>query len=143
MKIFVINGPNINMTGIRNHAVYGYQTFDDLQLEIYDFAKRNNLDITIKQSNHEGLLIDWLQQAFFEEYDGIILNAGAFTHYSYALRDAVESIRPIPVIEVHMSDIYAREDFRKNSVLSDVCDASVVGKGFGSYIEALELLLDK
>lgn len=142
MNILIINGPNLNLLGIREPDVYGKNTYNDLVNIVTDHAKRNNINIEIKQSNHEGQIIDYLHEAYFNKVDGIILNAGAYTHYSYAIHDAISSIN-IPTVEVHLSDITKRESFRQLSVIKDVCVTSIMGKGINSYIEALDYLKEK
>lgn len=127
------------MLGIREPDVYGDKTYQDLENFCTSFEKRYPVKIDVKQSNLEGILIDILHFAN-NTYDGVILNAGAFTHYSYALYDAIKSIE-IPVVEVHLSDIRKREPFRQNSVIKDACIGSVMGLGFNSYEEGLKLLL--
>ena len=142
MNILIINGPNLNLLGIREPDVYGKNTYNDLVNIVTDHAKINNINIEIKQSNHEGQIIDFLHEAYFNKVDGIILNAGAYTHYSYAIHDAISSIN-IPTVEVHLSDITKRESFRQLSVIKDVCVTSIMGKGINSYIEALDYLNEK
>ena len=138
-KVLVINGPSINLLGYREVDVYGTSTYLDLIKFIKDNAKRLELKIKIVQSNSEGEIIDYLQNALLKNYDSIIINPGAYTHYSYAIRDAIKAIN-LNVIEVHLSDINNREDFRKNNVISDVCVNTFMGKGFESYKEALEFV---
>jgi len=139
MNIFIINGPNLNLLGLREPDVYGKETYADLLARIRDHAQKRGCVVDIRQTNHEGVIIDWIQENW-SKFDGIILNAGALTHYSYAIRDCVKAV-PIPVIEVHLSDISAREPFRKFSVLEDVCAAQIKGKGWAGYLEAIDLLL--
>ncbi len=139
MNILVLNGPNLNMLGIREPEVYGSQTYKDLEDYCYNFEKNYDVKIDVKQSNLEGIMIDILHWGN-EMYDGVILNAGAFTHYSYALFDAIKSIH-IPVVEVHLSDLTKRESFRQISVIRDACVGSIMGLGFKSYEEGLKLLL--
>lgn len=139
MNILVLNGPNINFIGIREKEVYGSAMYEDLVSYCENFKDEYNVTIDVKQSNLEGILIDILQYAH-TNYDGVILNAGAFTHYSYALYDAIKAIQ-IPVVEVHMSDIENREAFRKISVIRDACIGNVSGLGFKSYEEGLKILL--
>ena len=137
MKFLVINGVNLNLTGKREQSVYGTETLDDINAKIAAYCKANGDGVDFYQSNVEGELVNKLHEAFLNRaYDGILLNAGAFTHYSYALRDAIAAI-DIPVVEVHMSNVHAREEFRKNSVLSEVCKGVVCGLGYGSYIAAI------
>ncbi len=137
MKFLVINGVNLNLTGKREKGVYGTQTLDELNAQIEAFCVANGDSVAFYQSNIEGELVNKLHEAFLEKsYDGIVLNAGAFTHYSYALRDAIASI-DIPVAEVHISNVHAREEFRRHSVLSEVCKGVVCGFGVGSYLAAI------
>ncbi|MFK5883790.1 MAG: type II 3-dehydroquinate dehydratase [Candidatus Izemoplasma sp.] len=141
MNILVLNGPNINFIGIREKEVYGSAMYEDLVEYCKNFESEYSITIDVKQSNLEGILIDILQYSH-THFDGVILNAGAFTHYSYAIYDAIKAIQ-IPVVEVHMSDIYNREDFRKVSVIKDACIGTITGLGFESYKEGLKLLLKK
>lgn len=135
MKFLIINGVNLNMTGMREKGVYGTQTLDEINAEI---AARFKDDVCeFFQSNLEGEICSQLHAAGDEGFDGIVLNAGAFTHYSYAIHDAIASI-DVPVIEVHMSNVHAREEFRRRSVLSSVCKGVIAGFGKNSYILALE-----
>ena len=137
MKFLIINGVNLNLTGLREKTVYGAATLDEINEKIVAFAKANGDSVEFYQSNIEGELVNKLHEAFLgKTCDGILLNAGAYTHYSYALRDAIAAI-DIPVAEVHMSNVHAREDFRHNSVLSEVCKGVVCGFGAGSYLAAL------
>lgn len=139
MNILILNGPNLNMLGIREPEVYGNKTYKDLENYLQDLAEELGIKVDVKQTNYEGILIDMIQYAN-DHFDGIILNAGAFTHYSYALHDAIKSIT-IPTIEVHLSDITKREEFRKVSVIKEACVASFMGHGFESYkLGILELL---
>lgn len=140
MKILVLNGPNLNLIGIREQNIYGNQSYLELMQEIELYAKKLGIEISIMQSNHEGTLIDVLHQAYHNKIDGIIINAGAYTHYSYAIRDAIKSI-VIPAVEVHLSDVTAREEFRKISVLTEVCVTKIHGKGILSYLEAIDYLV--
>jgi 3-dehydroquinate dehydratase-2 len=139
MNILILNGPNLNMLGIREPEVYGSKSYEDLVEYLESFETQYAVEIDVKQSNLEGILIDIIHYAN-DHYDGIIFNAGAFTHYSYALYDAIKSIN-IPVVEVHLSDITKREEFRKVSVIRDACIGSFMGLGFESYEEGLKLLL--
>jgi 3-dehydroquinate dehydratase-2 len=141
MNILVLNGPNLNMIGIREPEIYGSKTYQDLESFLNNLAENYHFTIDIKQSNLEGILIDLLQYAN-DRFDGVILNAGAFTHYSYALYDAIKSIQ-IPVIEVHLSDINSREEFRKVSVIRSACKASFMGEGFISYEKGIKYLLEE
>ncbi|MBR3738491.1 MAG: type II 3-dehydroquinate dehydratase [Eubacterium sp.] len=141
MKILVLNGPNLNMTGIRKKDVYGAETLDDINAYLRDYAQSRGADIFFAQSNHEGELIDIIHKSR-EEFDGVVLNAGAFTHYSYAIRDAIECVNEYtPFVEVHMSDIHKREDFRRVSVITDVCLKQISGFGKDSYKMGIDLLL--
>lgn len=137
MKFLVINGVNLNLTGKREQDVYGRETLEEINAKIQSFLEVNGDEVEFFQSNVEGELVNALHEAYLEKTcDGILLNAGAFTHYSYALRDAIAAI-DIPVVEVHMSNVHARDEFRHKSVLSEVCRGVVCGFGAGSYIAAL------
>lgn len=137
MKFLVINGVNLNLTGLREKSVYGTQTLEEINQQIAAYAKANGDEVSFYQSNIEGELVNKLHEAFLQKNcDGILFNAGAFTHYSYALRDAIAAV-DIPVVEVHMSNVHAREEFRHSSVLSEVCKGVVCGFGAASYIAAL------
>ena len=138
MNILVLNGVNLNLTGLREKSVYGNETLVEINEKIAAYCKRNGDTVEFYQSNIEGELVNALHRAFLEKaYDGILFNAGAYTHYSYALRDAIAAI-DIPVVEIHMSNVHAREDFRTRSVLSEVCKGGVFGFGAGSYIAGVE-----
>ncbi len=137
MKFLVVNGVNLNLTGKREKGVYGRASLDEINGQIAAFCKANGDEADFYQSNIEGELVNKLHEAYLQGgYQGIVLNAGAFTHYSYALRDAIAAI-DIPVAEVHISNVHAREDFRKHSVLSEVCKGVVCGFGVGSYLAAI------
>lgn len=140
-SILILNGPNINLTGLREKSVYGSQTFDDLTQLIQQEADRLGCQVRFVQSNHEGALIDALQQAYFDHLDGVVFNPGAYTHTSIALHDAIASI-PLPVIEVHMSNVHAREPFRHTSMTAPVCRGQIVGFGFYGYLMALRALIE-
>lgn len=140
MKVFVINGPNLNLLGVREPGVYGNESLDSILAEMKGEAEKLGVELECYQSNHEGDIVDKLHSAMTEA-DGVILNAGALTHYSYALRDAVSAIK-IPVVEVHMSNIQAREEFRHNSVIAPVCRGSIAGFGKNSYMLALKAVYD-
>lgn len=140
-RILVINGPNLNMLGTREPEVYGEMTLDELNTRIASEAEVMRVDIDFIQSNSEGEITDAIQSAQ-ETADGIILNAGAYTHYSYAIRDAVASIS-VPCVEVHLSNIYAREEFRHHSVIAPVCAGQISGFGIKSYLLALRALVQK
>ena len=137
MKFLVINGVNLNLTGMREKSVYGVHTLEEINEKIAAYAKANGDSVEFYQSNIEGELVNKLHEAYLQKTcDGILFNAGAYTHYSYALRDAIAAI-DIPVVEVHMSNVHAREGFRHVSVLSEVCKGVVSGFGAASYIAAL------
>ena len=135
MKFLFINGVNLNMTGVREKGIYGDLTLDEINLEITNRFKNDICEFF--QSNIEGEICSQIQNAQSEGFDGIILNAGAFTHYSYAIRDAIASVS-VPVIEVHMSNVHSREEFRHNSVLSAVCKGVICGFGKNSYVLAAQ-----
>ena len=137
MKFLVMNGVNLNLTGKREKSVYGTATLDEINAKIAAFCKKSGDEVEFYQSNIEGELVNKLHEAYLNKsFDGILLNAGAFTHYSYALRDAIAAI-DVPVAEVHMSNVHAREEFRHKSVISEVCKGVVCGFGANSYIAAL------
>ncbi|MCM1185525.1 MAG: type II 3-dehydroquinate dehydratase [Lachnoclostridium sp.] len=140
MKILVINGPNINFLGIREKSVYGTQDYDYLLKLIAQKGKECGADITVFQSNHEGAVIDRIQEAYFDGTEGIVINPGAYTHYSYAIRDALASIT-VPKVEIHISDITKREDFRKISVTAPACDKQIYGQGLDGYLQAIDFIL--
>lgn len=137
-KILVINGPNLNMLGIREPEIYGKATYSDLLEYISDYAK-GRAEVDFYQSNHEGDIIDKIQGAR-GVYDGIVLNAGGYTHTSVAIHDAIPASE-VPTVEVHISDIHKREEFRHFSYLTSVCVATIMGKGFAGYTEAIEFLI--
>ena len=142
MKILVINGPNLNFLGIREKGIYGTMTYEDLVKLLEEKGKETGNEIAVFQSNHEGAIIDRIQEAYFDKTEGIIINPGAFTHYSYAIRDALASVE-LPKVEIHISDITKREEFRKISVIKEVCQKQIYGKGIPGYLEAVEYLLRK
>ncbi|GAA0345980.1 type II 3-dehydroquinate dehydratase [Bacillus carboniphilus] len=131
-RIVVLNGPNLNLLGSREVSVYGSTTLKDIENSLRDLADTNGVELDFWQSNHEGQIIDWLHDSNSEETIGVIINPGAFTHYSYAIRDAVAAIRP-PVIEVHISNVHARESFRHHSVIAPVCEGQILGLGVKGY----------
>ncbi len=141
MKLLVVNGPNINFLGIREKGIYGEANYEYLCNLIYDKAAELNVDIEVFQSNSEGGIIDKLQEAYHESVDGIIINPGAYTHYSYALRDALASLDNIPKIEVHISNIHKREEFRHISVTAPNCEAQITGLGLDGYLYAIEAMI--
>ena len=139
-KILVINGPNLNMVGIREPMIYGRRDYEDLYEFITRHAREVDLNVRILQSNHEGEIITWIQEAY-GEYDGIIINAGAYTHTSVAILDALKAVG-IPTVEVHLTDISKRDEFRRFSYISLVAKKVIVGKGFAGYAEALDYFSD-
>jgi 3-dehydroquinate dehydratase-2 len=140
MNILVINGPNLNMLGKREPHIYGSQTLTDINNEL---VKRfPQVVFSFFQSNHEGAIVDALQATVGKEFDGVILNGGAFTHYSYAIRDAIAFLM-IPVIEVHISNIHLREEFRRHSVTAPVCAAQLTGFGAEGYALAVQMLIER
>lgn len=142
MKLLVINGPNLNFLGIREKSVYGTQNYDYLLKLIQDKARGSNCQIETFQSNHEGAIIDRIQEAYFDKTQGIVINPGAYTHYSYAIRDALASIT-VPKVEVHISNIQEREEFRKISVTAPVCDKQIYGQGLDGYLQAIDFIRKK
>ncbi len=140
MRILIINGPNLNMLGLREPHIYGSMTYKAFEASLKDYAKNLNLDVEIHQTNLEGIIIDLLHYAHHQSFDGVILNAAAYTHYAYSLYDAIKSIAP-PVIEVHLTDPFNRkESFRHLSVIEDVCEKTFKGNHIKSYYEALDYL---
>ena len=139
MNILVINGPNINMLGIREPDIYGRETFEDLCNKIENYAKEKNINVKLYQSNHEGDLVDAIQKAYFDNIDGIVFNPAAYTHTSVAIADAVKGVG-IPTVEVHISEVSKREAFRRISYIRDVACLTVTGMGFDGYLKALDHL---
>ena len=139
MKISVMNGPNINFLGIREKGIYGEENYDSLCERIRRKAEELEIEVAIFQSNSEGALIDRIQEAYGDGTDAIIINPGAYTHYSYALRDALASVQ-MPKIEVHISNVHQREEFRHTSVTAPVCSGQIVGLGLAGYELAMEAL---
>ena len=139
-EILLVNGPNLNMLGVREPAIYGTTTLADIEQMVTSAAAAKGITVHCFQSNCEGALIDFIQSGYGKA-DGIIINPGAYTHYSYALRDAIAGVA-IPTVEIHISDIYAREDFRQISVIKPVCVAQISGQGIEGYLKALEILID-
>ena len=139
MKLLVLNGPNLNMLGIREPDIYGKETYDDLCRMVKEHAEKRGIDVALYQSNHEGDLIDRIQMAY-GDVDGIVFNPGGYTHTSVALPDAVKAVG-IPTVEVHISDVANREDFRQVSYIRAACIATVAGHGLQGYLEAMDLLI--
>lgn len=141
MKLLVINGPNLNFLGIREPAHYGRETYADLLEKIQNYCDGKQIDVQFYQSNHEGDLVDRIQQAYFDQVDGIVINPGAYTHTSVALLDAVKSVS-IPTVEVHISKVEEREDFRQVSYIRAACIATITGRGTDGYLLAIDQLLE-
>lgn len=139
MKVLVINGPNLNMVGVREKGIYGVRNFEDICSYIKEEANIRNIEVTLFQSNVEGEIINEIHRAYFDKYDGIIINPGAFTHYSYAILDAIKAVN-ITTIEVHLSNIHAREEFRHKSVTAAACAGQICGLGDLGYILALDAI---
>ncbi len=139
MKIMILNGPNINMLGIREPDVYGAETYENLLNKIHRYAEELGVDVSCYQSNHEGDLVDAIQKAYFQQYDGIVINPGAYTHTSIALLDAVKATQ-IPTVEVHISKLEQREDFRQTSYIRLVCVHTITGQGTDGYLQAIDFL---
>ncbi|MDF2908473.1 MAG: 3-dehydroquinate dehydratase, type [Herbinix sp.] len=141
MKILVINGPNLNFLGIREKGIYGIQDYNYLLNLLEEKAKDKKVELETFQSNGEGEIIDRLQKAYYDQVDGIVINPGAYTHYSYAIRDALASLT-IPKIEVHISNIHQREEFRHTSVTAPVCTGQIAGLGLQGYLFAIDAILE-
>lgn len=142
MKLFVINGPNLNLLGVREPDIYGKKTYADLVAYVEAVCAREGVEVECFQSNHEGALVDAIQQAYFDRVDGMIINPAAYTHTSVALLDAVKAVG-IPTVEVHVSDPDRREDFRHVSYIRAACIATIRGHGLPGYLEALHLLCER
>ena len=142
MKIMLINGVNLNFVGIREKGIYGNKSFDDICAQIKKYAEEKDVELTLFQSNCEGEIVDCLQKAYFERYDGVIINPGAHSHYSIAIYDAIKSIS-LPCVEVHLSNVHAREEFRKNCVTAGACVGQICGFGELGYKMAIDALVDK
>ena len=140
MKLFVINGPNLNLLGVREPDIYGKKTYADLVAYVEAVCAREGVEVECFQSNHEGALVDIIQSALGKA-DGIVINPAAYTHYSYAIYDALRAV-DVPAVEVHLSDIRQREPFRQVSVTAPACREQIVGHGFDGYLEALVLLAE-
>lgn len=141
MKILVLNGPNLNFLGIREPAIYGSQTYDNLIAKINAHCEEKGIEVQCLQSNHEGTLIDYIQQAYFDKVDGIVINPGGYTHTSVAILDALKAVS-IPTVEVHISKVNEREPFRQLSYVSYYASRTIIGKGFEGYLEAIDFLAD-
>jgi 3-dehydroquinate dehydratase-2 len=142
MNILVINGPNLNMLGIREPGIYGDDNYESLVKKIEDHCESKGIDVECLQSNHEGDIVDMIQQAYFDKVDGIVINPGAYTHTSVAILDALKSV-DIPAVEVHISDVSAREEFRQISYVSCYCFKTIMGEGLDGYIHAIDLIEEK
>ena len=140
MKIYVLNGPNLNMLGIREPEHYGKETYAFLVQTVENYCRERGIHVDFFQSNHEGALVDKIQEAYFNGIDGIVINPGAYTHTSIALLDAVKAVR-IPTVEVHISDLSVREDFRQVSYIRAACIKTVCGHGINGYTEAIDAIL--
>ncbi len=139
MKIRVINGPNINMLGIREPGIYGKNSYKDLCETIVSYCKERDIEVDLYQSNHEGDLVDIIQNSY-QKYDGIVINPGAYTHTSVAILDATKAVG-IPTVEVHISDVSKREDFRQVSFIRQACVATITGEGINGYLHAIDILV--
>ena len=140
-RIMFINGANLNLLGIREKNLYGSESYEDLIHLIETEAEKRQVAADCRQSNHEGDLVDWIQEAYFKHYDGVVINPGAYTHTSLALGDAVHGVAPLPVVEVRITDIDEREAYRHISYEAPYCLAQIKGHGFAGYIEAMDLIL--
>ena len=141
MKILIINGPNLNMLGIREPSHYGRETYSELCARLEAHAKARKIELEIFQSNHEGALVDKIQSAYFEGVDGIVINPAAYTHTSIALRDALAAVS-IPTVEIHISAVEKREEFRRISYVRDLCLTTITGHGTDGYLEAVDYLFE-
>lgn len=141
MKLMVINGPNLNMLGVREKGIYGNMDYKDVCVYINEEATKRGHEITLLQSNLEGEIINFIQMAYYEQFDGIIINPGAYTHYSYAIHDAIKGVN-IPAVEVHISNVHTREEFRKVSVIAPACLGQITGFGHFGYVLAINALED-
>lgn len=140
MKILVLNGPNINMLGVREPDIYGRETYEDLKNTVKAYADSKNVEVEFYQSNHEGDLVDAIQRAYFEKFDGIVFNPAAYTHTSVAISDALKSVK-IPTVEVHISDVGKREGFRQISYIREAALCTISGKGISGYKLAIDALM--
>ena len=139
MKVLVINGPNLNFLGIREKGIYGSESYEGLVERLKQKAEQDGIELELFQDNSEGAIIDRIQQAYFDKVDGIVINPGAYAHYSIAIRDALASIE-VPKIEVHISNVYKREEFRHTSVITPVCTGEILGLGLQGYFLAIDAL---
>ena len=142
MKLLILNGPNINMLGIREPGIYGKESYRDLEDKAFAYARERGHDLRILQSNHEGDLVDWIQEAWRDGVEDIVINPAAYTHTSIALLDAVKAVG-IPTVEVHISKVEEREDFRQVSYIRKACIATVTGRGIEGYIDAIKILEER
>ena len=142
MKILVLNGPNLNMLGIREPEIYGKKTYSNLVFMIEQYALEKNVLVDVFQSNHEGVLVDKIQEALEDDYDGIIINPAAYTHTSIAILDALKAVK-IPTVEVHISEIENRESFRSISYVSMIAEKTISGKGLEGYLKAIDFFIKK
>ena len=141
MKIYVINGPNLNMLGIREPDKYGKENYKHLTLMMKEYARKKGVKLIFKQSNHEGDLVDYIQEAYFKGAYGIVINPGAYTHTSIAILDAAKAVKR-PLVEVHISKLDEREDYRQTSYVKEAAIATITGHGLLGYTEAVDLLID-
>ena len=140
LSFLVINGPNLNMLGVREPDIYGSNTYQDLCDKIIAHAEKNKVLVEVRQSNHEGVLVDMIQEAF--DYDGIIINPAAYTHTSIALLDALKAVG-VPAVEVHITDVFKREPYRQISYVREYCEKTITGRGFDGYLEAMDYLIER
>ena len=142
MKLLILNGPNMNMLGIREPEIYGHETYEDLMEMIQRHAEELGVEAVCKQSNHEGTLVDEIQRAYFDKFDGIVINPAGYTHTSVAIGDALKAVG-LPAVEIHVSDVQNREDFRKISLVRDAVIATVSGEGLKGYLTAMDILTER
>jgi 3-dehydroquinate dehydratase II len=138
LKVLVLHGPNLNLLGFRQPEIYGSETFESINKQIEEYGKKINVEVRIQQSNHEGVLIDAIHEAI-DWADGIVINPGAYTHYSYAIADAIRAVR-LPVVEVHLSNVHGRDDWRRRSVVAEAVVGQIAGFGGTSYLLGLDAL---
>lgn len=142
MKLLILNGPNMNMLGIREPEIYGHETYEDLMEMIQRHAEELGVEAVCKQSNHEGTLVDEIQRAYFDKFDGIVINPAGYTHTSVAIGDALKAVG-LPAVEIHVSDVQNREDFRKISLVREAVIATVSGQGLKGYLTAMDILTER